>query len=387
MDNDFKMIAKTFFGFENILADELLKLGAKKILIGVRNVSFYGDLGFLFKSNLYLRSAIRILMPLNSFQLNSEKDLYSSIFNFNWEDYISVENTFIVESVLNSDLFSHSLFVSQRVKDGIVDRFRKLCNKRPNVDIENPDFKINIHISKNICTISLDSSGKPLNQRGYRSQTNIAPINEVLAAGIIMLSNWDCESDFLDPMCGSGTILIEAAMYATNYPVNIKRQRFSFMNWKNFDSDLFEMIKKSVLKKVKPFKNKIIGYDKAPSAILKCNQNVLNSGFGKIIEVSEDDFFMTKKNNDKYLHILFNPPYGERLKIDIQSFYKQIGDTLKTNYSNSNAWFITSSIEALKYVGLRPSRKIKLFNGKLESKLVKYELYSGTKKIHKLKIN
>ena len=384
MDNDFKMIAKTFFGFENILADELLKLGAKKILIGVRNVSFYGDLGFLFKSNLYLRSAIRILMPLNSFQLNSEKDLYSSIFNFNWEDYISVENTFIVESVLNSDLFSHSLFVSQRVKDGIVDRFRKLCNKRPNVDIENPDFKINIHISKNICTISLDSSGKPLNQRGYRSQTNIAPINEVLAAGIIMLSNWDCESDFLDPMCGSGTILIEAAMYATNYPVNIKRQRFSFMNWKNFDSDLFEMIKKSVLKKVKPFKNKIIGYDKAPSAILKCNQNVLNSSFGKIIEVSEDDFFMTKKNNDKYLHILFNPPYGERLKIDIQSFYKQIGDTLKTNYSNSNAWFITSSIEALKYVGLRPSRKIKLFNGKLESRLAKYEIYRGTKKTHKI---
>ncbi|MAV04444.1 MAG: RNA methyltransferase [Flavobacteriaceae bacterium] len=384
MDNDFKMIAKTFFGFENILADELLKLGAKKILIGVRNVSFYGDLGFLFKSNLYLRSAIRILMPLNSFQLNSEKDLYSSIFNFNWEDYISVENTFIVESVLNSDLFSHSLFVSQRVKDGIVDRFRKLCNKRPNVDVENPDFKINIHISKNICTISLDSSGKPLNQRGYRSQTNIAPINEVLAAGIIMLSNWDCESDFLDPMCGSGTILIEAAMYATNYPVNIKRQRFSFMNWKNFDSDLFEMIKKSVLKKVKPFKNKIIGYDKAPSAILKCNQNVLNSSFGKIIEVSEDDFFMTKKNNDKYLHILFNPPYGERLKIDIQSFYKQIGDTLKTNYSNSNAWFITSSIEALKYVGLRPSRKIKLFNGKLESRLAKYEIYRGTKKTHKI---
>ena len=384
MNNDFKMIAKTFFGFENILADELLKLGAKKILIGVRNVSFYGDLGFLFKSNLYLRSAIRILMPLNSFQLNSEKDLYSSIFNFNWEDYISVENTFIVESVLNSDLFSHSLFVSQRVKDGIVDRFRKLCNKRPNVDIENPDFKINIHISKNICTISLDSSGKPLNQRGYRSKTNIAPINEVLAAGIIMLSNWDCESDFLDPMCGSGTILIEAAMYATNYPVNIKRQRFSFMNWKNFDSDLFEMIKKSVLKKVKPFKNKIIGYDKAPSAILKCNQNVLNSGFGKIIEVSEEDFFMTKKNNDKYLHILFNPPYGERLKIDIQSFYKQIGDTLKTNYSNSNAWFITSSIEALKYVGLRPSRKIKLFNGKLESRLAKYEIYRGTKKTHKI---
>ena len=383
MAKDFKMIAKTFFGFETILSDELLKLGAKKIEIGVRNVSFYGDLGFLYKSNLYLRSAIRILMPINSFRINDEKDLYSSVYNFGWEDYIKVNNTFIIESVLNTVFFSHSLFVSQRVKDGIVDRFRKLFNKRPNVDIENPDIKINIHISNDICTISLDSSGKPLNQRGYRSQTNIAPINEVLAAGIIMLSNWDCKSDFLDPMCGSGTILIEAAMYATNYPVNIKRENFSFKKWNNFDIDLFEMIKSSVLNKVKPFNYKITGYDKAPSAVVKCNQNIINSNFEKFIEISQNDFFNTKKNNDDFLHILFNPPYGERLKIDIQSFYKQIGDTLKTNYSSSNAWFITSSIEALKYVGLRPSRKIKLFNGKLESRLAKYEIYSGSKKTHK----
>lgn len=383
MTNDFKMTAKTFFGFETILSDELLKLGAKKIEIGVRNVSFYGDLGFLYKSNLYLRSAIRILMPINSFQINDDKDLYSTVFNFNWEDFLSVDQTFIIESVLNTDFYSHSLFVSQRVKDGIVDRFRKLYNKRPNVDTENPDIKINIHINQNTCTISLDSSGKPLNQRGYRSQTNIAPINEVLAAGLVMLSNWDCDSDFLDPMCGSGTLLVEAAMYATNYPVNIKREDFSFKNWNNYDLDLFQMIKISVLNKVKPFKYKIRGFDKAPSAILKCNQNVINSGFDNIIEVSKEDFFNTTKKNDEFLHLLFNPPYGERLKIDIQSFYKEIGDTLKTSYPNSNAWFITSSIEALKYVGLRPSRKIKLFNGKLESRLAKYEIYSGSKKIHK----
>ena len=383
MTKDFKMIAKTFYGFETILSNELLKLGAKKIEIGVRNVSFYGDLGFLYKSNFYLRSAIRILMPINSFRINDVKDLYSFVYNFGWEDYIKVKNTFIIESVLNTDFFSHSLFVSQRVKDGIVDRFRKLYNKRPDVDIENPDIKINIHISKDICTISLDSSGNPLNQRGYRAQTNIAPINEVLAAGIVMLSNWDCKSDFLDPMCGSGTILIEAAMYATNYPVNIKRENFSFKKWNNFDIDLFEMIKSSVLNKVKPFNYKITGYDKAPSAVVKCNQNIINSNFEKFIEISQNDFFNTKKNNDDFLHILFNPPYGERLKIDIQSFYKQIGDTLKTNYSSSNAWFITSSIEALKYVGLRPSRKIKLFNGKLESRLAKYEIYSGSKKTHK----
>lgn len=383
MSNDFKMIAKTFFGFENILADELLKLGAKKITIGVRNVSFFGDLGFLYKSNLFLRSAIRILTPIKSFKVNNEKELYSSVFNFNWEDYFSISNTFQIDSVLNTDLFSHSLFVSQRVKDGIVDRFRKLDNNRPNIDLDNPDIKINIHITKNDCTISLDASGKPLNQRGYRTLTNIAPINEVLAAGIVMLSDWDCQSDFLDPMCGSGTLLIEAAMFATNYPVNIKRTNFSFLNWKNFDNDLFEMIKKSVLNKVKPFDYKIIGYDKACSAVKKSNQNIINSGFDHLIKVNQFDFFKTKKFSENFLHVLFNPPYGERLQIDFRLFYKKIGDTLKTSYSNSCAWFITSNIESLKQVGLRPSRKIKLYNGKLESRLVKYEIYSGSKKTHK----
>lgn len=383
MSNDFKMIAKTFFGFENILSDELLKLGAKKITIGVRNVSFFGDLGFLYKSNLFLRSAIRILTPIKSFKVNNEKELYSSVFNFNWEDFFSISNTFQIDSVLNTDLFSHSLFVSQRVKDGIVDRFRKLDNNRPNIDLENPDIKINIHITKNDCTISLDASGKPLNQRGYRTLTNIAPINEVLAAGIVMLSDWDCQSDFLDPMCGSGTLLIEAAMFATNYPVNIKRTNFSFLNWKNFDNDLFEMIKKSVLNKVKPFDYKIIGYDKAPSAVKKSNQNIINSGFDHLIKVNQFDFFKTKKFSENFLHVLFNPPYGERLQIDFRLFYKKIGDTLKTSYSNSCAWFITSNIESLKQVGLRPSRKIKLYNGKLESRLVKYEIYSGSKKTHK----
>jgi len=383
MINDFKMIAKTFFGLEKILANELLSLGAKKIEIGVRNVSFYGDLGFLYKSNLFLRSAIRILKPIKYFKINNQKDLYSYVFNFNWEDYISTENTFYIESVLNTEIFSNSLFVSQRVKDGIVDRFRKMFNKRPSVDKENPDIKINIHINKNNCTVSLDSSGKPLNQRGYRLQTNIAPINEVLAAGLIMLSEWDCESDFLDPMCGSGTILIEAAMYATNYPVNIKRKNFSFKSWKNYDSQLFEIIKTSVLKKVKSFNYNLIGYDKSPSTVIKCNQNILNSGFQNIINVCENNFFNTKKNNDNLLHLLFNPPYGERLPIEIKSFYKKIGDTLKNNYANSNAWFITSNLEGLKFVGLRPSRKIKLYNGKLESRLAKYEIYSGSKKIHK----
>ena len=379
-NTDFKMVAKTFFGLEEILADELLKLGAKKINIGVRNVSFYGDKGFLYKANLSLRTAIRILKPIVVFDVNDDKELYSSFFNFNWEDYISVDNTFAIDSVLNSDFFTHSLYVSQKAKDGIVDRYRKLFKTRPSVDSINPDLKINIHIRNKCCTVSLDSSGKPLNQRGYRSQTNIAPINEVLAAGIILLSEWDLESDFLDPMCGSGTLLIEAAMLATNYPPNIKRSNFSFKNWNDFDLDLFVTITKSVLSKIKPFNNKILGFDKSPSAISKCNQNIINAGLEDVISISKEDFFRSKKDNDDYLHIVFNPPYGERLRIDIELFYKKIGDTLKTNYTNSCTWFITSSLEALKYVGLRPSRKIKLFNGKLESRLAKYEIYSGSKK-------
>ena len=379
-NTDFKMVAKTFFGLEEILADELLKLGAKKINIGVRNVSFYGDKGFLYKANLSLRTAIRILKPIVVFDINDDKELYSSFFNFNWEDYISVDNTFAIDSVLNSDFFTHSLYVSQKAKDGIVDRYRKLFKTRPTVDSINPDLKINIHIRNKCCTVSLDSSGKPLNQRGYRSQTNIAPINEVLAAGIILLSEWDLESDFLDPMCGSGTLLIEAAMLATNYPPNIKRSNFSFKNWNDFDLDLFVTITKSVLSKIKPFNNKILGFDKSPSAISKCNQNIINAGLEDVISISKEDFFRSKKHNDDYLYIVFNPPYGERLRIDIELFYKKIGDTLKTNYTNSCTWFITSSIEALKYVGLRPSRKIKLFNGKLESRLAKYEIYSGSKK-------
>ena len=377
---DFKMVAKTFFGLEDVLAKELLILGARNIKTGVRNVSFYGDKGFLYKSNLALRTAIRILKPIAVFDIKNDKELYSSVFNFNWEDYLSLNNTFSIDSIINSEYFNHSLYVSQKTKDAIVDRFRKTHKSRPNVDSVNPDIKINIHIRKSKCTISLDSSGKPLNQRGYRYQTNIAPINEVLAAGIVMLSDWDKNSDFFDPMCGSGTILIEAAMIAKNFPVNFNRSNFSFQNWKDYDQDLFNLIKDSVLKKVRPINCNIFGYDKSPSAISKSKNNIINSGFENSISVEKFNFFKTKKEQDDHLHIIFNPPYGERLLIDIESFYKNIGDTLKTNYPNSTSWFITSSLESLKHVGLRSTRKIKLFNGKLESRLVKYYIYSGSKK-------
>ena len=316
-NTDFKIVAKTLYGLEHVLANELLNLGAKKINIGVRNVSFYGDKGFLYKSNLALRTALKILKPIAVFDVKGEKDLYSSFLNYNWEDFISIDDTFSIESVLNSDFFNHSLYVSQKAKDGIVDRFRKLFKSRPSVDSINPDIKINIHIRKTRCTVSLDSSGKPLNQRGYRTQTNIAPINEVLAAGIILLSDWEINDDFLDPMCGSGTFLIEAAMIANNYPPNVNRSNFSFQNWKDYDQDLFDLIKDSVLKKVRPINCNIFGYDKSPSAISKSKNNIINSGFENSISVEKFNFFKTKKEQDDHLHIIFNPPYGERLLIDI----------------------------------------------------------------------
>lgn len=378
--SDFRMVAKTFFGLEDVLSTELLKIGAKNIKKGVRNVSFTGDLGFLYKCNLSLRTAIKILKPITTFKIKTNRELYSSFYNFPWEEYIPINKTFSIESVLFSDFFYHSLYFSQKAKDGIVDRFRKLYKKRPNVDSINPDIKLNVHLRNNICTVSLDSSGNPLNQRGYRLQTNIAPINEVLAAGIILLSGWKFDCDFLDPMCGSGTFLIEAAMMAKNYPPNLKRNYFLFKNWQDFDPQLFGVIKKSILSKIISLDVKIYGYDKSLVSVEKSTMNIKRAGLDNKIIVKKNDFFTTNKDYREKLQMIFNPPYGERISVDVNSFYKRIGDTLKQNYTNSVACIITSNIEALKHVGLRHKRRIKLFNGKLESRMVSYEIYEGSKK-------
>jgi len=244
-----------------------------------------------------------------------------------------------------------------------------------------PDLKINVHIDRSVCTISLDTSGESLHRRGYKLATNIAPINEVLAAGLIMLSGWDGQSDFMDPMCGSGTMLAEAAMIACNIPPNLMRKEFAFERWEDWDVDLFEKIEESLLKKTRDFHHKIMGYDKSPSAVHKAKENIKNAHLDEFITIKHEDFFKTQRpGGEQKLHMVFNPPYGERLDIQMEQFYKQIGDTLKQNYPNTDAWFITSNLEALKHVGLRPSRKIKLFNAKLESRLVKYQIYEGSKK-------
>ncbi len=384
MDKNFKMVATTISGLEEVLADELRKLGAQDVKEGIRSVYFSGDKGFLYKVNIALRTAIRILKPIKRSKIFDEEDLYEAIQRVKWERFLDVDGTFAIDAVVNSRNFTtNSHYISLKSKDAIADYFVHKYKKRPNVDLKYPDIKVHIHIHKEWLTISLDSSGESLHKRGYRSATNIAPINEVLAAGLVMLSGYKGDENFIDPMCGSGTILIEAAMIANNIPANINRKHFAFENWKDYDEDLYFLIQDSLLKKIKSSHFKIMGFDKAPSAVTKAKQNVINANLDEFIGVHHINFFNSKKEVFGNTTILFNPPYGERLNIDVNEFYTKIGDTLKHNYPNSIAWLITSDMQALKNVGLRTSKRIPIKNADLDCRFVKYELYEGSKKINK----
>ena len=384
MEGNFKMVAKTFYGFEEILAKELQLLGAQEIKPGNRMVSFVGDLGFLYKANLSLRTALKILKPIHTGRVVNEEALYQLFYDFTWADYLDVDSKFIIDSVVHGSIFTHSQFASQKAKDGLVDQFRDRHNQRPNVDLNCPDLRINLHIQEDFCTISLDSSGASLHHRGYRTATNIAPLNEVLAAGLIQLSGWNGNTDFLDPMCGSGTLVIEAAMFACNIPANINRKLFAFEKWTDWDADLFEKIQESQLKKIINPSIQIKGSDKSPSAIEKALINIKNTNLNDFVIIEKKDFFQLEKENTEPLHLITNPPYGERLDGDINVLYQGIGDAFKQSFPNTQAWIISSNMEAIKCIGLRPSRKIKLFNGKLETKLMYYPIYKGTKRVHKL---
>ncbi len=380
MAENFKMIAKTLYGMESVLSEELRKLGAGNVKEGVRCAFFEGDLGFMYKANLTLRTALRILKPIQTFRIRRPEDLYPSIQEVNWEKYLDPSMTFVVDTVMHSDHFSNSLFVSQKSKDAIVDQFRKRVGERPTVSVSDPDVRIHLHLQGDTIHLSLDSSGSSLHRRGYRTDTNIAPINEVLGAGLLLLSGWRGQCDLLDPMCGSGTLLIEAAMIACNIPANINRENFGFQNWKDYDPDLFKTIHDASLARTREFHYKIQGFDKAPSAVQKASENIKNANLSEYIEVTHQDFFKTEKESAGPLHLICNPPYGERLPVAIESFYKEFGNTLKRHYKNTRAWMFTGNLEALKYVGLRPSRKIKLYNGSIESRLALYEIYEGSEK-------
>ncbi len=384
--NNFRMIAKTQLGLEEILADELKQLGAMDVEVLNRAVSFVGDIGFMYKANLNLRTAIRILKPVFNFTARKDVELYEKALELDWQKHISIDNTIAVNAVVHSDFFNHSHYVALKVKDAIVDYFRNLTKgRRPDVDTKNPDIRINIHVSNDKCTLSLDSSGESLHKRGYRHATNEAPISEVLAAGLILLSDWDRKSDFLDPMCGSGTILIEAAMIACNIPPALHRKKFCFMNWNNFDEPLWDKIKEVSMNKVSDFEGRIIGCDRAFASIRKAQENIKDAMLDDMIEVKRANFVRKPELLPNGGTVLFNPPYGERLNVDTQELYASIGDTFKKNYAGCSAWLITSDMEAVNSIHLKHTRRIKIFNGNLECRFLKYEMYDGSKKLSKQK--
>ena len=379
-NGNFEMIAKTYHGLEDVLAKELLQLGAQNIKTLRRAVKFKGDLGFMYKANLSLRTAVRIIKPIKNFKVRNEDQLYRELRNIDWEQYMTIDDKFAVDSFVNSPHFKHSLYVALKTKDAIVDQFRDKCGLRPDVDLDHPNLRINVHITDETCTLSIDSSGKSLHKRGYRLETNEAPISEALAAGLILLSGWDKKSHFVDGMCGSGTFLVEAAMIGANIPANINREHFAFQDWPDYDEVLWKLIRSSQLKRAQDCYGRVIGYDLNPDTVASAKLNIANSGLEDYIEIHCENFFETKKPEGP-THLVFNPPYGVRIQGDIPEMYKSIGDTLKKNYSGAEAWFLTSHMDGLKHVGLRASRKIEIYQAKLECRFVKYEMYQGSKKM------
>jgi putative N6-adenine-specific DNA methylase len=386
-ETDFKMIAKTIFGLEDILSAELQRLGARNVETHNRAISFSGDKGFMYKANICLRTALRILVPIKTFNVTDEKSLYDAIQSINWEDYMDVTDTLAIDTVLSSDLFTHSQYLSQKAKDAIVDQFRAKHGERPSVDLDRPTLRIHLHVYQNTLTVAFDSSGESLHKRGYRDKTNLAPLNEVLAAGMILLSGWDKRSTFIDPMCGSGTILIEAAMIANNIPPGYYRDEYSFEGWKKFmafDEELYNTIFDSAIDKITNHEQQIIGGELSPNVAKKAKENIKHAKVDDIVSIKVCDIKDFEVPAGRGVVIL-NPPYGERMvKDNIEELYKNIGDTFKSKFSGYDCWMISSNMEAFKHVGLRPSRKIALFNGQLECRFMKYEMYQGTKKIHKL---
>ncbi|EJL72982.1 THUMP domain-containing class I SAM-dependent RNA methyltransferase [Chryseobacterium populi] len=378
-----KIQIKTFFGLEPILAEEIKRLGGRNVEVKNRAVNCEGDLGFLYKINYSARTALKILIPVFEFKAFNQHQFYDRLFKVEWEQFMDVDQSFAIDSTVNSETFKHSQFVTLKMKDAIVDYFQEKFKKRPNVEPKSPDIKFHLHIDRELVTISLDSSGDPLFKRGYRKEQGEAPINEVLASGMLQLAGWDGKGNFLDPMCGSGTLLIEAAMIAMDLPAQLFRKRFAFQNWKNYDAELFNKIKEVRVNRIKEFTGKIVGYDIDARMLNAARINIESAEMEDVIEVKKQNFFDSKKELFPLL-MVFNPPYDERISISDDDFYKKIGDTFKTDYPNTLAWLISSDLEAVKKIGLRPSRKIKLFNGKLETRFLQYEMYEGTKKVHKL---
>ena len=378
-EKTFPLIAKTVSGLEPVLAEELTRAGARDIMILNRAVSFTGSKEMMYRTNYLCRTALRILKPLFHFEIEEQDTLYERMVDYPWEQVMEVGQKFSIDAVISYTVFTNSQFVAQRTKDAIADRFRKLTGKRPSVDLDHPDLKINVHLFKDLCTVSVDSSGQSLHRRGYRKRTGPAPINEVLAAGLIALSGWEPEIPLLDPMCGSGTILIEAAMQAKKIPAGYFRTDFGFMKWNDFDSELWSRVKNESDSGILNANLDMAGYDRASRAIESVRENLRFTGLTDDIRLETVSFEDSMPPFSKGF-LISNPPYDERLKLDDSvAFYKMIGNVMKRKYAGYTAWLISSDLEAMKFVGLRPSKKITLFNGPLECRFMKFDLFEGKK--------
>ena len=376
MEQRFELIAKTFMGLEPVLAKELTQLGANDVEIGRRMVSFTGDKELMYRANFQLHTAIRILKPIHHFKARSADDVYEEIKKIDWTEYLGTDKTFTVDSVVFSEEFRHSKFVSYKVKDAIVDQFREKTGKRPNISVANPDIRLNMHIAEDKCTLSLDSSGESLHRRGYRQESVEAPLNEVLAAGMILLSGWQGDTDFIDPMCGSGTLIIEAALIARNMAPGLFRKEYAFEKWPDFDTDLFDEIYNDESLE-REFNHKIYGYDIDMKAVNTARLNVKAAGLSDIISVEQQDFKDFTQPQNKSI-IITNPPYGERISTpDLMGTYKMIGERLKHQFKGNDAWVLSYREECFDQIGLKPSIKIPLYNGSLECEFRKYQMFDG----------
>ncbi len=373
---EFEMIAKTFQGLETVLATELIDLGANNIQIGRRMVSFTGNQEMLYRANFSLRTAIRILKPIKHFRATTADEVYEAVKEIDWSQYLTNETTFAVDSVVFSNEFRHSKFVAYKVKDAIVDQFREKTGNRPNIRITNPDMQLHIHVAEFDCTLSLDSSGESLHRRGYRQEAVEAPLNEVLAAGIILQTGWKGECDLIDPMCGSGTIAIEAALIARGIAPGVYRKEYAFEKWPDYDAELFNNIYEDDSKE-RPFEHHIYGYDINHNAIAIATTNVKAAGLSKEITLQQQDFKDFTQPAEKSI-IITNPPYGERISApDLLGLYKMIGERLKHQFMDNDAWVLSYKEECFDQIGLKPSLRTPLYNGSLECELRKYQIFSG----------
>lgn len=378
---EFSLVAKTLTGLEEVLAEELRALGAKEVRPLSRLVTFRGNRRLLYKTNLRLRTAIRVLQRIKKFNVVDEQHLYDAIREIDWSQYLDPAGTLAIDPVVTNSTFTHSLYVAQKAKDAICDQFRERTGVRPSVDLDDPDLRLNLHMNQNIVSLYLDSSGDSLHKRGYRTVMTEAPINEALAAGILMLSEWDRRSPLLDPMCGSGTFPIEAALLARNIAPGVFRKRFGFERWKDFDRALYLDVCQEAERDERPALDfPILGSDQDANAARIAQQNVKNAGLADQVRIECKPFEEQTPPRPAGV-VVMNPPYGERLEVArINTLYRLIGDTLKAKYAGWTAYVFSGNLGALTSVGLRPSRQFTLYNGPIESRLIEYHLHGGTPK-------